>query len=156
MRSLRNKRRESKSLTSSNSGADCDSEGFPGARPQNLRNYRRGYGVHKQLGCGFLEPVYQEALAVEFSKRAILFDREVTLPIFYKDIRLDTPYRVDFICSKEVAVELKALAKLSGTEAAQFINYLKASGLEIGVLLNFGVRSLKYRRFILSNSKKSV
>ena len=87
--------------------------------------------VHKQLGCGFLEPVYQEALAVEFSKRAILFDREVSLPIFYKAVRLDTPYRVDFICSNEVAVELKALAKLSGTEEAQLINYPKASGLEM-------------------------
>jgi GxxExxY protein len=81
--------------------------------------------VHRQLGCGFLEPVYQEALAVEFSRRAILFHREVTLPIFYKDVRLETPYRVDFICSEEVAVELKALAKLSGTEEAQLINYLK-------------------------------
>lgn len=112
--------------------------------------------VHKQLGCGFLEPVYQEALAVEFSKRRILFQREVTLPIFYKGVHLDTPYRVDFICSKDIAVELKALAKLSGTEEAQLINYLKASGLKIGLLLNFGTRSLQYRRFILSNSKKSV
>lgn len=112
--------------------------------------------VHRQLGCGFLEPVYQGALDVEFSKRAILFDREVTLPIVYKSVRLDTPYRVDFICSEEVAVELKALAKLSGTEQAQLINYLKASGLEIGLLLNFGTRSLEYRRFVLSNSKKSV
>jgi GxxExxY protein len=111
--------------------------------------------VHQQLGCGFLEPVYQEALAVELSKGRI-FHREVTLSIFYKGIHLDTPYRVDFICSEQVAVELKALAKLSGTEEAQLINYLKASGLEIGLLLNFGTRSLEYRRFILSNSKKSV
>ena len=112
--------------------------------------------VHKQLGCGFLEPVYQEALAIEFSKRSISFHREVTLPIFYKELRLATPYRVDFICSEDVAVELKALAKLRGTEEAQLINYLKASSLEIGLLLNFGTRSLEYRRFILSNSKKSV
>ncbi len=112
--------------------------------------------VHKQLGCGFLEPVYQEALAIEFLKRRILFRREVTLPIFYKGVHLDTPYRVDFICWEEVAVELKALARLSGTEEAQLINYLKASGLEIGLLLNFGTRSLEYRRFMLSNSKKSV
>lgn len=112
--------------------------------------------VHQELGCGFLEPVYQEALAVEFSKRRILFHREVTLPIFYKGVHLHTPYRVDFICSEQVAVELKALAKFSGTEEAQLINYLKASGLETGLLLNFGARSLEYRRFILSNSKKSV
>lgn len=107
--------------------------------------------VHKQLGCGFLEPVYQEALAVEFSKRGILFQREVTLPISYKSIRLSSPYRIDFICLEAIAVELKALSKLSGTEEAQLINYLKASGLEIGLLLNFGARSLEYRRFILSN-----
>ena len=112
--------------------------------------------VHKQLGCGFLEPVYQEALAIEFSKRRIPFVREVRLPVFYKELRLNTPYRVDFICFAEVAVELKALAHLSGTEEAQLINYLKASGKEIGLLLNFGARSLVYRRFILSNSNKSV
>jgi len=112
--------------------------------------------VHKQLGCGFLEPVYQEALAIEFSKRGIPFSREVKLLVFYKDRRLNTPYRVDFICFDEVAVELKALAHLSGTEEAQLINYLKASDKEIGLLLNFGARSLTYRRFILSNNKKSV
>ena len=112
--------------------------------------------VHKQLGCGFLEPVYQEALAIELTKRQIPFVREVKLPVFYKDLRLKTPYRVDFICFAEVAVELKALGRLSGTEEAQLINYLKASGKEIGLLLNFGSRSLEYHRFILSNSKKSV
>jgi GxxExxY protein len=112
--------------------------------------------VHRQLGCGFLEPVYQEALAIEFSKRGVLFSREVKLPVFYKEVRLNTPYRVDFICFGEVAVELKALGRLSGTEEAQIINYLKSSGREIGLLLNFGTRSLEYRRFILSNTKKSV
>lgn len=78
------------------------------------------------------------------------------MPVFYKDVRLNTPYRVDFICFEEVAVELKALARLGGTEEAQLINYLKASGHEIGLLLNFGARSLEYKRFILSNNKKSV
>lgn len=112
--------------------------------------------VHQQLGCGFLEPVYQEALAIEFSKRGISFSREVKLSVFYKEMRLNTPYRVDFICFDEIAVELKALAHLSGTEEAQLINYLKASDKEIGLLLNFGARSLTYRRFILSNNKKSV
>ena len=93
---------------------------------------------------------------MEFSKREIPFHREVTLPVFYKEVRLNTPYRVDFICFEGVAVELKALARLSGTEEAQVINYLKASGREIGLLLNFGTRSLEHKRFILSNSKTSV
>jgi GxxExxY protein len=112
--------------------------------------------VHKELGCGFLEPVYQEAFAIELASRQIPFQREVKLPVFYNDIQLRTPYRVDFICFEEVAVELKALAHLSGTEEAQLINYLKASRCEIGLLLNFGNRSLGYRRFILSNARKSV
>ena len=73
--------------------------------------------VHKQLGCGFLEPVYQEAMAIELSKRQIPFSREVRLPVFYKEMRLNTPYRVDFICFDEVAVELRALAALSGAVA---------------------------------------
>lgn len=112
--------------------------------------------VHQQLGCGFREPVYQEALAVELLKREIPFRREVKLPVFYKEIRLNTPYRVDFICFDGIAVELKALARLTSTEEAQVINYLKASGHEICLLLNFGSRSLEYKRFILSNSKESV
>lgn len=72
--------------------------------------------VHRQLGCGFLEPVYQEALAIEFSKREISFRRELKVPVVYKDIALKTPYKVDFICFDRVVVELKALARLSGTE----------------------------------------
>ena len=112
--------------------------------------------VHRQLGCGFLEPVYQEALAIEFSKREISFRRELKLPVLYKGIQLDTPYKVDFICFDQVVVELKALARFSGTEEAQIINYLKATGHEIGLLLNFGARSLEHRRFILSKSVQSV
>ncbi len=108
--------------------------------------------VHRNLGCGFLEPVYQAALAVELCKRSIPFTREVSLPVFYKDVRLDTPYKVDFICFDNVVVELKALARMSGTEDAQVINYLKASGHETGLLLNFGTRSLEYRRFVDSKS----
>src|SRR5438128_7871314 len=105
--------------------------------------------VQRQLGCGFLEPVYQEALAIEFSKRAISFRREESLPVFYKEVRLNTPYRV-FICFDGIVVELKALARLGGTEEAQLINYLKATNCEVGLLLNFGTRSLEYRRFVFS------
>jgi GxxExxY protein len=108
--------------------------------------------VHQQLGCGFLEPVYQESLAIELSKRGIPFRREVELTIHYKGQRLCTAYCADFVCFVSVIVELKALARLSGTEEAQVINYLKATGYEVGSLLNFESRSLEHRRFVLSKS----
>jgi len=112
--------------------------------------------VHKQLGCGFLEAVYQEALSIEFSKRNILFTREVRLPIRYKGQLLATVYCADFICFNSVVIELKALAHMSGTEEAQVINYLKATTYEVGLLLNFGARSLQHRRFVLSKSVESA
>ena len=108
--------------------------------------------VHKQLGCGFLEAVYQEALAIEFGKREISFKREVRLPISYKGELLTTVYCADFICFDSVIIELKALAHMSGTEEAQVINYLKATGYEVGLLLNFGCRSLQHRRLVLTKS----
>jgi len=112
--------------------------------------------VHKQLGCGFLEPVYQEALAVEFLRQNIPFKREVRLPIHYKGQLLAPVYCADFICFDSVVVELKALAHMGGTEESQVINYLKATGYEVGLLLNFGGRSLQHRRFVLSKSVQSA
>jgi len=112
--------------------------------------------VHRLLGCGFLEPVYQAALMLEFTKREIPFNKEVELPVFYKEVLLKTPYKVDFICFDKIVVELKALGRLSGTEEAQVINYLKASSNEIGLLLNFGSRSLEYKRFIFPRSLSSA
>jgi len=112
--------------------------------------------VHKQLGCGFLEAVYQEALAIEFSKQSIPFRREVRLPIHYKGQLLATVYCADFICFDSVVIEVKALAHMSSTEEAQLINYLKATGYEVGLLLNFGSRSLQHRRLVLSKSVESA
>jgi GxxExxY protein len=108
--------------------------------------------VHRQLGCGFLEPVYQEALAIEFTNRDIPFVKEVKLPLAYKGRALETKYCADFICFDNVVVELKALVRTSGTEEAQVINYLKATGHEVGLLINFGRRSLEHRRFVLTKS----
>jgi GxxExxY protein len=102
--------------------------------------------VHRRLGCGFLEAVYQEAMAVELDKRNIPFRREVECSIYYKDKLLKPTYRIDFICYNQVIVELKALTVLSGAEKAQVLNYLKASNIEIGLLLNFGQPPLDVQR----------
>ena len=108
--------------------------------------------VHRQLGCGFLEAVYQEALERELLEQNIPFHREVHIPVFYKGRRLAADYRADFVCFDSVVVELKAIQQLTGIEEAQVINYLKATGNEVGLLLNFGAKSLEFRRFAFSKS----
>jgi GxxExxY protein len=105
--------------------------------------------VHRELGCGFLESVYQEALALELNIRDIPFTKELTFTVTYKGHRLNSQYRPDFICFEDVIVELKALSKLSSVEDSQLINYLKVTGYHTGLLLNFGGRSLEKRRFVL-------
>ena len=105
--------------------------------------------VHRQLGCGFLEPVYQEAMELELAARSIPFQRQVELSINYKGQLLRNTYRADFVCFETVIVELKALCQIGGIEDAQVLNYLKATGLRIGLLLNFGAKSLQYKRLVL-------
>ena len=104
--------------------------------------------IHRQLGHGFLEAVYQEAAVIEFPLRQIPFQREVPLPIKYKNILLTTYYRADFVCFSEIIVEFKALSRLSTVEEAQLLNYLKATGLKRGLLINFGASSLQYKRLV--------
>jgi GxxExxY protein len=111
-----------------------------------------GMEVHRQLGSGFLEAVYQEALTLEMTRQEIPFQREVELPVFYEGQRLSCAYRADFICYDLVVVELKALHGIGRNEEAQVLNYLKATGLERGLLLNFGSASLEFKRFVLSKS----
>ena len=103
--------------------------------------------VHRSLGAGFLESVYLQALELELQARGIPFQREVDLPIRCKGTILNATYRVEFICYGEVVVELKALPRLGGAEESQVINYLKARGGGIGLLLNFGTQSLTHKRF---------
>jgi GxxExxY protein len=106
--------------------------------------------VHRQLGHGFLEAVYQEALAIEMTKRNIPFERELTGPVEYKGQRLQCSYRADFVCFDKVVVELKAINQLTGADEAQVINELKATGLCRGLLLNFGSPSLEYKRLVFN------
>lgn len=104
--------------------------------------------VHKGLGCGFLEAVYQEALEREFRIQGIPFVSQHELHIVYKGVTLNKTYIADFVCYDKIIVEIKALSKMSGLEAAQVINYLKASCFQNGLLINFGSKSLEYKRFI--------
>jgi GxxExxY protein len=106
--------------------------------------------VHKQLGCGFLEVVYQEAMELELTARGIPFQPQMEIPIRYKGQLLKTFYKADFVCFDVVVVEIKALTQLGSIEEAQVINYLKGTGFEIGLLLNFGRTSLQSKRFILT------
>ena len=104
--------------------------------------------VHKELGCGFLEAVYQEALAREFRIQGIPNKAQPIVEIKYKGEPLEKKYQPDFVCYDEVILEIKAISGLTGVEEAQLINYLKASGLKVGLLINFGSRSLEHKRFV--------
>jgi GxxExxY protein len=95
-----------------------------------------------------LEAVYQEAMALEMANRDISFQAQVELPVFYKGTRLTVFYKADFVCFGSIIVELKALSQIGGIEDAQVINYLKATNFHVGLLLNFGARSLEYRRLV--------
>jgi GxxExxY protein len=109
--------------------------------------------VHRHLGCGFLEAVYQEALEIELKDRGIPFEPQVQIPIWYKGRVLKTFYKADFLSHQAVVVEIKALAQLGTIEEAQLLNYLKATGYETGLLLNFGRTSLQYKRYVHSKTE---
>jgi GxxExxY protein len=105
--------------------------------------------VHKELGAGFLEAVYQEALVLEFEKSGIPFVCEALLDIDYKGKILNKRYVADFICYGEIIVELKAVNRMLPEHVSQLLNYLKATDTKLGLLINFGALSLQYKRIIL-------
>jgi GxxExxY protein len=126
----------------SESGADRD--------PRTYAIIGAALDVHRELGCGFLEGVYHEAMVIELSERGVPYRREAELPVLYKGKALSASYRPDFICYGSVVVELKALARLDGVEEAQAINYMKAGGFSVALLFNFGAKSLEHRRLVLT------
>ena len=103
--------------------------------------------VHNTLGCGFLESVYEEALAVEFRLQEIEFERQKSLDVFYKGTKVKQ-FVCDFLVAGNVLVELKAIKELTAMETGQVLNYLKSTDLKLGLLLNFGAGSLQYKRVI--------
>lgn len=109
--------------------------------------------VHSTFGNGFQEVIYQRALEIEMRLAGIEFSREFEMPIFYRTELIGTR-RVDFLVEKVISVELKALTKLEDVHFAQAINYLEAYNLEIGLLVNFGERSLNFKR--LTNKKYRI
>jgi len=110
--------------------------------------------VHKELGCGFLEPIYQEAMQIELSERSIPFEPQKRLLVSYKGNVLNKEYIADIICYEKIIVELKAMDRLTIREEGQIINYLKATHLPLGLLINFGsLRKLEWRR--LANTLES-
>lgn len=106
--------------------------------------------VHRTLGCGFLEPVYQEALEMELGLRGVPVNPQQELRISYKGCTLKHKYKPDIVADDKVIVEIKALARLTGVEEAQAINYLKGSGCKVALLINFGARSLEWKRLVLN------
>lgn len=102
--------------------------------------------VHRIIGNGFTEPVYQDALEVEMRMRGIPYEREKTFDLSYKGVKLDKTFRADFVCYNSIIVELKSIYQLADEHTAQVYNYLKASGLSLGLLLNFGRISLQHER----------
>jgi len=106
--------------------------------------------VHKELGAGFLEAVYQEALAREFTTRGIPFEREKQLLIMFKGKPLEKMYAADFICWNKIIVELKSTRDLLPQHEAQLFNYLKATSMTLGLLVNFAKPSLDYKRIVFT------
>ena len=122
--------------------------------PQTYALIGAAMEVHRQLGHGFLEAVYKEALAIELQMRGIPFEREVLLDVFYKGVALPCKYRADFICfGGAIILEAKAMMDLNSSHRAQTINYLKATRMHRSLLINFGKPSLQFERIVWNYSE---
>jgi len=110
--------------------------------------------VHKVLGPGFLESVYQLALEKELSLRGVLFQHQVELPVFYKGDLVGI-YKADLIIDNKIIVEIKGISALNASHQAQALHYLAATGLQLAIIINFGMSSLEYRRVVKSKNKSS-
>lgn len=112
--------------------------------------------VHKQLGHGFLEAVYQEALAIEMNARTIPFRSQQPIRVQYKEISLKAAYIADFVAFDKIIMELKAIDKLGVREDSQLLNYLKASRFQVGLLINFGASGkLEWKRMVNTTGRRS-
>ena len=109
--------------------------------------------VHRRLGPGFLESVYEEALVIELGLKKIKFERQKELPVYYRE-KVIKKFACDLLVDGQVIVELKSIKEIGEIDKIQVINYLKASGVEIGLLLNFGSQSLEYKRLINTNKNQ--
>jgi GxxExxY protein len=105
--------------------------------------------VHRTLGRGFLESVYQESLGLELNIRQVPFSKEQNLELFYKGEKLNKYFTADFICFDKIILELKSVSGLTSEHEAQVFNYLKATQLNLALLINFGANSLQYKRIVL-------
>jgi GxxExxY protein len=106
------------------------------------------FEVANELGCGFLEAVYHEALEIEFQERKIPYESEKDIRLFFKGQQLKKEYSADFLCFGKIIVEIKAIKNLSEIDDAQIIHYLKATRMRVGVLINFGGMKLEWKRFV--------
>ncbi|HJW29759.1 MAG TPA: GxxExxY protein [Saprospiraceae bacterium] len=111
--------------------------------------------VHKTLGWGFLESVYHEALCIELTRRNIPFESNKILHVYYKDVQLEKTFKADIFAYDHLMVELKAVYGSLDTHQSQLLNYLSATKQELGLLVNFGMPSLQYKRYIMTKYHKS-
>ena len=112
------------------------------------RILKAAYTVHNELGCGFLEKVYQEALAIQMTEMNIPFEREKHLNVFYHGKCLQCDYIADFVVDDKLILELKAVTEMDNVFKAQTINYLKITGYKVGFLMNFGQEEFQFKRFV--------